>query len=210
VDRYLNSKQDRLDWELEAHCVEYEKYIKDNPARAFRRRYLASCAERFVRPLIRADAEERRGQAPLSRGSMSELGDADVEMWPHAKNFECIDWQPLQTKPASATTRAPSARRCRSIRSCRVLPDAFAALARHSKKCNEKAQSGEPMHWARHKSTDHLNCAARHLLTPMRSSDSGEIELVDAMWRCAACSPVARGEASRAAGIRPLSGVIGG
>jgi hypothetical protein len=50
-DRYLNNRQDRLDFELEAHCVEYEKFIKDNPARAFRRRYLASCAERLAGPL---------------------------------------------------------------------------------------------------------------------------------------------------------------
>jgi hypothetical protein len=89
------------------------------------------------------------------------------------------------------------------------FPDAFAALARHSKKANDKHNPGEPMHWAREKSKDHLNCAVRHLMTPDDvDPDTGEIELVGALWRCAAALQLREEKRLVAAGIRPLSGVV--
>jgi len=78
-DRYLNSKQDRLDWELEAHCVEYEKYIKDNPARAFRRRYLASCAERLSGPLYGRMLKKDEAKRLSKEEAMSET--RAMQMW---------------------------------------------------------------------------------------------------------------------------------
>lgn len=88
------------------------------------------------------------------------------------------------------------------------FPDAFMALARLSRKANEKHNPGEPMHWARNKSTDHLDCAARHLLTPNAvDPDTGEIELVAALWRCAAALQLAEEKRLVSAGIMPLSGV---
>ena len=88
------------------------------------------------------------------------------------------------------------------------FPDAIAAVARHSKKANEKHNPGEPMHWARGKSTDHLDCAVRHLMTPDRvDADTGEIELVGAAWRCLAALQLREEDRLRAVGIRPLSGV---
>jgi hypothetical protein len=89
------------------------------------------------------------------------------------------------------------------------FPDAFAALARHSKKNNDKHNPGERMHWARGKSADHLECAARHLLTPDRKDEvSGETELVAALWRVAAEVQLREEKRLVAAGIRPLSGVV--
>jgi len=88
------------------------------------------------------------------------------------------------------------------------FPDAFAAVSRHSKKANDKHNPGEPMHWARNKSTDHLNCAVRHLATPDAiDPDTGEIELVGATWRCLAALQLREEKRLIAAGIRPLSGV---
>jgi len=62
-DRYLAAKDFRLEQELEAHRVEYEKYALDHPARPFRRRYLAMCAGRLSGPLyghmIRKDEARR-------------------------------------------------------------------------------------------------------------------------------------------------------
>lgn len=88
------------------------------------------------------------------------------------------------------------------------FPDALAAVARHSKKANDKHNPGEPMHWARKKSTDHLNCAVRHLMTPDAvDPDTKEIELVGAAWRCLAALQLREEARLAKAGIAPLSGI---
>ena len=43
-------------------------------------------------------------------------------------------------------------------------PLALAALARHCKRGNDKHNPGQQIHWAREKSSDHEDCAARHLV----------------------------------------------
>lgn len=43
------------------------------------------------------------------------------------------------------------------------FPDALLAVAEHSRKANDKHNPGQPLHWSKHKSTDHADCAARHL-----------------------------------------------
>lgn len=44
------------------------------------------------------------------------------------------------------------------------FPDALLDVARLSRAGNDKHNPGEPLHWAREKSTDHPDCCARHLL----------------------------------------------
>ena len=89
------------------------------------------------------------------------------------------------------------------------FPDAFAALARHAKKANDKHNPGEPMHWAREKSKDNLECAVRHLATPFEvDPDTNEVELVGAFWRIGAELQLFEEKRLVAAGIRPLSGVV--
>jgi hypothetical protein len=89
------------------------------------------------------------------------------------------------------------------------FPDALMAIARHSKKANDKHNPGEPLHWARAKSTDQTDAAARHLLTPNAiDPDTGEIELVGAAWRTLAELQLAEEKRLAAAGIRPLSGIV--
>lgn len=91
----------------------------------------------------------------------------------------------------------------------KYFPDAFMAMARHSKKANDKHNPGEPVHWAREKSKDHLECAARHLLTPDNiDADTGEIELVAAFWRIGAALQLREEARLVKAGIKPLSGVV--
>lgn len=46
----------------------------------------------------------------------------------------------------------------------KYFPAALAGVARHSKMGNDKHNSGEPMHHARWKSTDHQDCIQRHLM----------------------------------------------
>lgn len=43
------------------------------------------------------------------------------------------------------------------------FPDAMALVARLSWAGNEKHNPGEPLHWARSKSTDQVDCIVRHL-----------------------------------------------
>lgn len=89
------------------------------------------------------------------------------------------------------------------------FPDAIASVARHSKKANDKHNPGEPLHWSRHKSSDHLNKAARHLMTPDAvDPDTNEIELAGAAWRCLAALQLREEKRLIALGIRPLSGVV--
>lgn len=67
------------------------------------------------------------------------------------------------------------------------FPDAFVSLARLSFKANEKHNPGEPMHWAREKSTDHKDCILRHLLDEERiDPETDEPEAVAAAWRALA------------------------
>lgn len=64
------------------------------------------------------------------------------------------------------------------------FPDALMAVARVSKSGNDKHNPGQPLHWSREKSSDHMDCAARHLLTPYEvDPDSKEIHLANAAWR---------------------------
>ena len=54
------------------------------------------------------------------------------------------------------------------------FPAALVAIAHHSFINNEKHNPGQDMHWSRHKSTDHLDAAIRHIM---------EDDLVGAAWR---------------------------
>ena len=44
------------------------------------------------------------------------------------------------------------------------FPEAMMEISRHSKKGNDKHNPGQPLHWAKEKSTDHADCIARHLI----------------------------------------------
>jgi len=66
------------------------------------------------------------------------------------------------------------------------FPDAVAAVARHSKMGNDKHNPGEPLHWAREKSTDHLDCIARHLIGAGGRDTDGARHSVGLFWRAGA------------------------
>lgn len=89
------------------------------------------------------------------------------------------------------------------------FPDALAAIARVSKAGNDKHNPGEPLHWARGKSVDQLDCAARHLLTPeVVDAETGEVEAAQLAWRALAQLQLIEEKRLRAAGIMPYSGVV--
>ena len=69
------------------------------------------------------------------------------------------------------------------------FPDALVAVARISKKGNEKHNPGKPLHWSRDKSTDHLECIARHLIDWDKiDPDDGEYHIDHLIWRACAQS----------------------
>lgn len=71
------------------------------------------------------------------------------------------------------------------------FPDVMAEVARVSRIGNDQHNPGEPLHWARDKSTDQMNTAFRHMLDHAQGArydtDSAR-HLAKAIWRlCAAC-----------------------
>lgn len=67
------------------------------------------------------------------------------------------------------------------------FPLALAAVARLSKKGNDKHNPGQPLHWSRAKSQDHADCIPRHLIDRgVVDPDSGELHEVSLAWRALA------------------------
>ena len=69
------------------------------------------------------------------------------------------------------------------------FPDAVAAVAEVSRVGNEQHNPGEPLHWAREKSTDQLNTAQRHMIdhgVGNTKDTDGTYHLAKAIWRLAA------------------------
>lgn len=62
------------------------------------------------------------------------------------------------------------------------FPDALAAVAEHSFDSNEKHNPGEPLHWSREKSSDHLDCIVRHM-TDIATGADKIAELKAVVWR---------------------------
>lgn len=75
----------------------------------------------------------------------------------------------------------------------KYFPDALAAVARVSQKGNDKHNPGEPLHWARGKSTDQRGSLLRHLLdeaTGVDFDEDGELAIVHAAWRALAAAQI--------------------
>lgn len=63
------------------------------------------------------------------------------------------------------------------------FPDALLAVAEVSRLGNEQHNPGQPLHWAKEKSTDHGNTAVRHIMQRgTRDSDGGR-HTAKAAWR---------------------------
>lgn len=67
------------------------------------------------------------------------------------------------------------------------FPRALAAVAGLSKKGNDKHNPGQHLHWSKGKSSDHLDCVARHLVeNGTVDPDDGELHDVKMAWRALA------------------------
>lgn len=69
------------------------------------------------------------------------------------------------------------------------FPDALLEVAHTSWVGNEQHNKGEPLHWAREKSTDQLDAALRHITDHLKGEpidDDGCYHLSKAIWRLCA------------------------
>lgn len=67
------------------------------------------------------------------------------------------------------------------------FPLALLAVARLCFKSNEKHNPGEPLHWSREKSADHMDCVARHSLEVGKvDPETDELFDVHVAWRALA------------------------
>ncbi len=71
------------------------------------------------------------------------------------------------------------------------FPNALAAVSECSKLGNDKHNPGEPLHWAKEKSTDEADCVARHLTDalaegPLVLNEDGVPHVVSLAWRALA------------------------
>lgn len=66
------------------------------------------------------------------------------------------------------------------------FPDALLAIAEVSRIGNDQHNPGQPLHWAREKSTDQMNTASRHMIdhsTGTIYDTDGSRHLAKAAWR---------------------------
>ena len=66
------------------------------------------------------------------------------------------------------------------------FPDALLAVAALSKIGNDQHNPGEPMHWARKKSTDHADCILRHMVDRGKTDIDGVRHSTKVAWRALA------------------------
>lgn len=66
------------------------------------------------------------------------------------------------------------------------FPDACMEVARVSYVGNEQHNPGEPLHWSRGKSNDHLDALTRHMLDAGQIDDDGVRHSAKVAWRALA------------------------
>ena len=66
------------------------------------------------------------------------------------------------------------------------FPDALVEVAKVSYIGNEQHNPGEPLHWAKGKSTDHADCIMRHLIQRGTVDIDGTLHSAKLAWRALA------------------------
>jgi hypothetical protein len=63
------------------------------------------------------------------------------------------------------------------------FPDAIAMVAHVSYLGNQKHNPGQPLHWARGKSSDHVDCISRHLIERDTIDVANVHHMANEVWR---------------------------
>lgn len=66
------------------------------------------------------------------------------------------------------------------------FPDALSEVAHVSKVGNDQHNPGQPLHWAKEKSTDHLDCMIRHSIEHGTMDNDGCRHSAKMAWRALA------------------------
>lgn len=66
------------------------------------------------------------------------------------------------------------------------FPLAIAEVAKCSLSSNEQHNPGQPLHWDRTKSTDHIDCIGRHIVDRGKFDDDGQRHSAKLAWRALA------------------------
>jgi hypothetical protein len=105
-----------------------------------------------------------------------------VEWW-----LYWVKARPIAAKPAILTSDKAARKEMPIARGLfDYFPKACAYVSHVSFKANEQHNPGEPMHWAREKSTDHADCIARHLIERGGVDDDGLRHSGKLAWRALA------------------------
>lgn len=117
-------------------------------------------------------------------------GDGELNAPGFAPGFDPHEILPEQVVQTPATGLAHHLRRKMQPITRGALdyfPDALLAVSELSRIANEQHNPGEPMHWAKGKSTDHADCLVRHLLERGQiDATSGLSHTVSVAWRALA------------------------
>lgn len=68
----------------------------------------------------------------------------------------------------------------------KYFPLALAEIARVSKAGNDQHNPGQPLHWDKSKSTDHLDCIMRHIADAGTMDSDGQRHTAKVAWRALA------------------------
>lgn len=128
---------------------------------------------------------------PYKKGDpMKEVFNAEENEQIIASNV-VLDVDPTPEVVAEIVAGLPSDHKARKERPiCRgvldYFPDAVAEVAYVSYVGNEQHNPGQPMHWAKGKSTDHADCIVRHLLERGKNDTDGLRHTAKVAWRALA------------------------
>lgn len=120
----------------------------------------------------------------------------DGKLWRHHGKMcgaiEVGPWPPVEdasTEPPSTGFTVDKEARKDAPMATGVLdyfPDALFAVAQLSKVGNEQHNPGQPLHWAKDKSTDHADCIMRHLAERGTIDTDGVRHSAKVAWRALA------------------------
>lgn len=110
--------------------------------------------------------------------------------WASAK-FELVQEQPQQAAPAPKLMLLPTDPQERkgipiTTGVLDYFPLAIAEVAKCSKAGNDQHNPGQPLHWAKGKSTDHADCIPRHLIDRGAFDTDGIRHSAKLAWRALA------------------------
>ena len=116
----------------------------------------------------------------------------DCERYTGDRKCEPVYFPPSRINDAPSLPVDSAARKGMPITTglLHYFPRAAAYVAKISKDNNDKHNPGQPMHWSKEKSCDHLDCCGRHLSDAGKRDSTGTRETGYLAWRAFAALEV--------------------